>query len=168
MLSIFITKVNLILVDLINKITENNNMSSHEDNLKIVKNLIKSSKPLNEFEKQIILYAKGHYMRTVWKEGSDKTFYDDLAKIIAFSTKIPLKSVTAKQIEVCVVETFLSVADRISVQGVVVGLLDDHLDPVMKLKGILAQIACTKIVDKNNNKIWDIGNPDPSVLPLKK
>ena len=141
-------------------------MDSTPQDIRIIKNLIKSSPALSDFMKHIILYSKGHYKKTVWKEGSEKTFYNDLAQIIAHVAAIPVEAVRYDLVEEHVIETFMTVGNQNSVKKILIQSLSDG-DPVRNIQRILGEISTVQ-VRENDNIIWDIGNPDPAILPLAK
>jgi uncharacterized linocin/CFP29 family protein len=129
----------------------------------IINNSLKLDSPLTEFQKHLIHYAKGSYqVSTLDHLGEGKSFYDDL---IQMTESIFKKNRELTFIEDEMAETILRTCDKDTIKGIL-SLGFNSLDPAEYLQSMISALRKLKIKDGESSIIWDIGVPDPEVLPL--
>ena len=133
--------------------------------VKTIQSLMKMNPPLNEFSKHIILYAKGHYKKSQLNEaGEGLCFYDDLVQIVASISGSEVRHISSRDVDFHVIRTLVETGSSEQLINTMCGFLS-ATDPTKMINMALSTLAGIQIVE-NDIKLWDIGKPDPKILPL--
>jgi hypothetical protein len=144
-------------------------MEAQDPNVKVIEGLLNLGRPLSAFTQQFIHYAKDHYQKGKYDNWGDgklgHNFYSDLFQIVAVISDSEPKAVTDITVDRLVIKALVETCEPNEIEAVLFKFLSAS-DPVAMIGIVIHQLALLQVANENG-PIYNIGLPDPKILPLK-